>query len=179
MTPRFACRMVPVRERRGDSLELDGLRLSIPAFAGDRGKLERVAAAACTLGPALEARITELFGLRRPSLALALDEIGTDRLFRLADQLFARIGRDAKRAGLETGTEINPGDAGLALGDQAQVLALAGAERAGISLTPQGMLAPVKSLSMLVPLGRGLRARTRSARCNCCPSRDRCAIRPQ
>lgn len=179
MAPASAWRIVPVRGIRGDTLELDGVRLSIAAFAEQRDQLEAVAAAACTLGPALEARITELFRSRQPSLALALDGIGTDRLFRLADQVCARIQREAKRAGLEMGNEINPGDAGLGLEAQQQVLALAGAEHSGISITGQGMLSPVKSLSMLVALGRGLKPRAASARCLSCPSRDRCAIRPQ
>jgi len=179
IVPASSCRIVPVRDRRGGTVDLEGLRLNIPAFADETGNIRAVAAAACTLGPALEARITELFRLRQPSLALAMDEIGTDRLFRLADRVIAGIGRDAKRGGLEAGAEINPGDAGLALDDQAQVLALAQAHCAGISLAPHGMLAPVKSLSMLVPLGEGLRPRAASGRCNCCPSRDRCAIRPR
>ena len=179
VAPACAWRIVPVRGIRGETLDLDGVCLSIPAFAGQRDKLKAVAAAACTLGPALEARITELFRSRQPSLALALDGIGTDRLFRLADQVCARIQREAKRTGLEMGNEINPGDAGLGLEAQRHVLALAGAGHSGISMTAQGMLSPVKSLSMLVALGQGLKVRRASTRCLSCPSRDRCAIRPQ
>lgn len=179
VAPASAWRIVPVRGIRGDTLELDGVRLSIAAFAEHGDKLKAVAAAACTLGPALEARITELFRLRQPSLALALDSIGTDRLFRLADQVCARIQREAKRTGLEMGGEINPGDAGLGLEAQRHVLALAGAGHSGISITGRSMLSPVKSLSMLVALGRGLKPRRASTRCLSCPSRDRCAIRPK
>ena len=71
------------------------------------------------------------------------------------------------------------GRSGLGLEAQRHVLALAGAGHSGISMTAQGMLSPVKSLSMLVALGQGLKVRRASTRCLSCPSRDRCAIRPQ
>jgi hypothetical protein len=174
--PAFSYRILPVRELRGETVDLGDATLRVPELAAESGELTAVAAATCTLGRALEARVTALFGARRPLLALALDALGNEMLFRVADRAFARIRREARRQGLETGAELNPGDSGIALDQQAALLALADAEQNRITLTAQGMLAPVKSLSFLAPLGRNLSVRS-SGRCDHCPSKDRCKTR--
>lgn len=174
--PSFGFRILPVRRTHGDTFEADGLALEVRGLRDESGDLVAVAAATCTLGPALEARVTSLFPAGRPLLALALDAVGTERLFGAADHVVARIRREARRLGLTTGAEIGPGDPGMALDQQAALLALAGARQNGITLTARGMLAPVKSLSFLVTLGRNLTVRS-APRCHACPSKHRCSIR--
>jgi len=139
--------------------------------------LKAVAAAACTLGSALQERISSLFATRRRSLGLALDTVASELLFRLADRAFATIRREARRSGLGIGIEVSPGDPGVSLDQQARVLALADAARIGIHVIGAGMLSPMKSLSFLVALGPDLRRRPAPGRCNCCPSRDRCTVK--
>jgi hypothetical protein len=125
----------------------------------------------------MQERISALFATRRRSLALALDTVANELLFRLADRASATIRREARRAGLGIGVEASPGDPGVPLEQQARVLALADAARIGIHTTSAGMLSPMKSLSFLVALGPNLRGRSAPGRCNCCPSRDRCAVK--
>jgi len=175
-SPAFTYRIRPAKIAGGGMIDLGEAFLHAPAFAAEPGELIAVAAAACTLGAALQDRISELFATRRRSLALALDTLGNELLFRLADRATAAIRRDARREGLGTGIEIGPGDPGLPLDQHAVVLALAGSWRNGIVVTEAGMLAPVQSLSLLVALGRNLRQRSAKARCACCPSRDRCTM---
>jgi len=157
-------------------LSAGGTTVHAPGFVGESGELVAVAAATCTLGTPLQERISELFVTRRRSLALALDTIANELLFRLADRAATAIRRDARRMNLETGLELNPGDEGIPLDQQAAVLALSGAGARGISISDAGMLTPLRSLSMLVALGRNLRRRSTAARCEACPSRVRCAM---
>jgi hypothetical protein len=175
--PAFGYRIFPVKNVRGDAIDLGDAALDAPALAAEAGELKAVAAAACTLGTAVQERISALFATRRRSLALALDSVANELLFRLADRAFATIRREARRGGLGVGIEASPGDPGVPLAQQARVLALADVARIGINVTGAGMLAPIKSLSFLVALGSNLRRRAAPGRCNCCPSRDRCTMK--
>jgi len=175
--PAFGYRILPVQSVRGEAIDVGDAELDAPALVAEVGELRAVAAAACTLGTAIQERVSALFATRRRSLALALDTVANELLFRLADRAFATVRREARRAGLGTGIEASPGDPGVPLEQQARVLALADAARIGIHTSGAGMLSPVKSLSFLVALGPDLRRRSASGRCNCCPSRDRCAVK--
>jgi len=175
--PAFGYRILPVETVRGDAIDVGDAVLDAPVLAAEIGELKAVAAAACTLGSAVQQRISALFATRRRSLALALDTVANELLFRLADRASAAIRREARRAGLDIGIEASPGDPGVPLCQQATVLALATAARIGISATETGMLSPVKSLSFLVALGPNLHQRAAPGRCTCCPSRDRCTVK--
>ena len=175
--PAFGYRILPVETVRGDAIDVGDATLDAPVLAAEIGGLKAVAAAACTLGSAMQERISALFATRRRSLALALDTVANELLFRLADRASATIRREARRSGLGIGIEASPGDPGVPLEQQARVLALADAARIGIHTTGAGMLSPMKSLSFLVALGPTLRRRAAPERCNCCPSRDRCAVK--
>ena len=176
-SPAFSFRIVPVVEIRGEIIDVGEAILQAPGLAAESGGLRAVAAAACTLGTAIQERILALFAARQPSLAVALDTAGNQLLFRLADRVLAAIRREARRDALRIGIDLSPGDPGVPLGQQAAVLGLANAARQGIAATEAGMLFPMKSLSFVVALGPTLRRCSPSGRCNCCPSRDRCTAR--
>ncbi len=174
--PQFSFRILPVDRVRGGMVEMGALKLEVQELEAESGEVTALAAASCTLGGALEERVTGLFREGRPLLALALDAAGNDLLFRAADRAFARIRREARRQNLMTGAELSPGDSGIPLHHQAALLEMADAGQNGITLTGRGMLVPVKSLSMLVTLGRNLAVRS-AGRCDQCSSKDRCTRR--
>jgi len=177
VSPAAAHRVVAVTGICGAAVDLAGSVLHAPALAGEPGELRAVAAAVCTLGPAVARRISELFAGRRRSLALALDDVANEMLFRLADRTVAAIRREAGRTGLQSGIEVSPGDGGVGLDQQTKVLALAGAARIGVAATETAVLAPLKSLSLLVALGRGLNPHVSPGRCDACPSKHRCRVK--
>ncbi|TAK86656.1 MAG: hypothetical protein EPO20_06520 [Betaproteobacteria bacterium] len=147
-------------------------RLVAPAFTY---RIENdVAAVACTIGPALEQRVAELFRAGERLLALELDALGNERLFCLAKRALAAIERETRRRGQHVGDERYPGDPGIGIEEQPRVLEMANAAAKGIRSTPGGMLSPVKSMSFVVPLGTTL-AKSRGGPCRRCPSRERCA----
>ncbi|OGA19733.1 MAG: hypothetical protein A3H32_20255 [Betaproteobacteria bacterium RIFCSPLOWO2_02_FULL_63_19] len=173
--PRFDYRIHRAKVTDNGWLSAGETTLYAPRFLVEPGELVAVAATVCTLGTALQERISELFATRRRSLALALDAVSNELLFRLADRATAAVRRAARSMDLEAGLEISPGDEGLPLDQQAAVLTLTGSSEHGLTVSDTGMLAPVKSLSVLVALGRNLRQRSAATRCDACPSRVRCA----
>jgi hypothetical protein len=172
-------RVHPVERIRDGVLDTAGCALHAPALAQVSDRLTAVVAAACTLGPALERRVSALFAARQPGLAMALDTLGTDLLFRLSDRLYARIRREMRRQGLRVGPPQNPGDAGLALQAQPAVLQLSGVPATALCANGSGMLQPVKSLTFIAALGPDLPVHAVTPRCVRCAVRDRCTLRPQ
>ena len=179
VVPASAFRVHRLSAMGEDTVDLGGATIRAPALAALTGRVTCVAAAACTLGPALEARVSALFADRQPLLAMALDSLGSEMLFKLSDRLHARIKREARRCGLQVGPPQNPGDPGVGIEAQPTVRALAGIGPDAVSADPGGMLRPVKSLTFLVALGEELPAQPLAPRCIHCPSRDRCTVRPQ
>lgn len=175
---RASYRIVPLAAEEGGRLCLDGETLEAPWLLPASGTLTAVACAVCTLGGALEQRVSVLFAERRAALAVALDALANELLFALSRQVQDRILAEARKLGLTMAGELRAGDPGLALAAQATVLRLAGGAAIGVRVTPGGMMHPVKSTSLVQGVGLALPAASWS-RCDHCPSRARCAVATQ
>ncbi len=176
--PRSAYRVHRVKSVRGVRFDLGDATLCIPAFAGLE-RIEALACAACTVGAALEQRVSALFRAREPLLAMALDDAATEVLFGLSDRLYARVRREARAHAWHAGEAQSPGDEGLSLEEQSTVLALSGIEADAVAANSRGMLRPVKSLSFVVALGPDLPVHAFLPRCLRCASREGCRVRLQ
>jgi len=174
----FCYRIVALDEPPSDRLRVGGETLHAPRLVPDSGQLTAVAAAVCTLGPALEQRITTLFAERRQSRALALDGVGNEMLFALSRRLQDRILADARKHQLTAAGELRAGDPGLPLAAQAAVLRLAGASSIGVSVSRSQLLQPLKSMSLIMGIGIDLPP-VRWSRCDECPSASKCRIAAQ
>src|SRR3990172_6689114 len=144
----FCYRIVPLDEPPKSCLRAGGEALDAMRLVPESGQLTAVAAAICTLGPALERRITALFAERRTSLALALDGLGNELLFALSRRLQDRVVTEARKAQLTAAGELRPGDPGLSLKAQPVVLRLAGADTIGVRVTQGQLLHPLKTMLM-------------------------------
>ena len=174
----YCYRIVPLDEPPDTCLRVGGERLDALKLVPASGQLTAVAAAVCTLGPALEQRISMLFAQRRQSLALALDSVGNELLFALSRRLQDRIVADARKVGLSAAGELRAGDPGLPLAAQPAVLRLAGAAAVGVSVSRSKLLHPLKSMSLIMGVGVDLPA-ARWSRCDECPSASKCRIAGQ
>ncbi len=172
----YSYRIVPLAGAPAPVLRAGGEALEAPWLLPARGELTALACGACTLGPGLERRVSELFAQHRASLAVALDELGNELLFEVGRRAQDRMQADAGRRALTMSGELRAGDPGLALDAQGAVLRLAGAERIGISLGDSLLMRPLKSTSMVLGVGIGLPASAWS-RCDACNSRAKCAVR--
>ena len=74
-SPAFSYRIVPVMEVCGQAIDLGETTLHAPGLAAESGGLRAVAAAACTLGTAIQERFSALFAASQPSRSLALDTV--------------------------------------------------------------------------------------------------------
>lgn len=160
-----------------DVLDFGGSALRVPGLRDVSTGLTAVTAVVCTLGAAFEARVSALCTERKLSLALVLDELGNELLMYTVRQALLQIRLEARRQSLSSGSSLSPGCSGFSLDQQAVVVALAGGERQGISVTSQGMLLPVKSRSMIIPVGAGLSPQPLHKRCETCSSRKKCRYR--
>ncbi len=176
-TPAFCYRCSPLVGVNGNTLELGLASLDAPGLAPLSSRLTAVAAVACTLGPALEARVSELCRERSMSLALALDELGNAMLMYTARCAALAVRRECRSQGLTSGDTLSPGGNGLPLAQQGAVLELAGGDRLGVWTTAQGMLSPIKSRSLVMGAGHGLAAQPLRRRCESCSSGETCRYR--
>lgn len=172
----FTFKHVDLDSVNGTQINIAGKQLDAPLLIPASGELTALCFGACTLGPALEQRVTELFQQRRASLALALDSLGSELLFELGRRLHDRILINCRRQGLSAGQDLHAGDPGLDLSAQATVLQLAQAQDIGIKLHHSNLLQPLKSSSVVLPVGHDL-PKPNWSRCDHCPSRKRCTLK--
>jgi len=175
--PTYSYRLTPLQGVDGELLALGPASLHAPGLSAVSSRLTAVAAVACTLGPSIEQRVSLLCAGRRFSLAFALDQLGNELLMYTARRVQLLVRAEARQQGLAIGDAFAPGGRGLSLDQQGRVIALAGGERLGVSVTEQGMLYPVKSRSMVIGVGTGLAAKPLRRRCESCSSRKTCTYR--
>jgi hypothetical protein len=154
----------------------EGRSAPVPWANPPSGQLTGVACCVCTLGPALPARVQQLFREQKRALAVGLDDLGNELLFALVRRAQDRILADAVRLGLSMAGELCAGDPGLGLTAQPLVLRLAGAAAIGVTLASSLLMQPEKSSSAVLGVGIDLPPSDWS-RCDECRSRDRCAHR--
>lgn len=171
----YCYRIVPLDEPPSGVLRAGGELLEAARLVPESGRLTALAIGICTLGPAIEQRLTALFAQRRISLALALDEVANDLLFALARRVQDRIVIEARERRLTAAGELRAGDPGLPLAAQAAVQRLAGAESIGVTITRGQLLRPLKSMSMVLGIGIDLPP-ARWSRCDDCPSATKCKM---
>lgn len=172
----FSYRIVDLDAPASPVLRAGSESLEAPRLLPATGRLTALACAACTLGPALERRVSELFGERRVSLAMALDELGNELLFDISRIAQDRIQAEVSSRKLTMSGELRAGDPGLALEAQGAVLRLATADNIGISLGEGLLMHPLKSTTMVLGVGIDLPPADWS-RCDTCNSRARCGVR--
>lgn len=159
-----------------ERLVAGGEELYAPWLLPASGQLTALACGACTIGTKLEQRVAALFAERRASLAVALDELGNELLIAVSRRTQDRMQAEVTRRGLTMAGELRPGDPGMALSAQAAVLRLAQAETIGISVNPEHLMHPLKSLTMVLGVGVDLPT-VNWSRCDSCPTRDKCVGR--
>lgn len=169
----YAYDLVVLDAPANEMLQVGGEMLHAPRLLPESGRLTALACAVCTLGPALETRVSALFAERRASLALALDALGNELLMAVSRRAQDRMLADARRRGLTMAGELRAGDPGLALEAQAAVLRLAQSGLVGVRLMAGHLMHPLKSVSMVLGVGMDLPP-VHWSRCDDCPQRGKC-----
>jgi len=173
LQPAVAYRQLPVESLRHERLTLaGGAILTGPLVAQHLGAAQQVVVALCTIGEALEQRVSELFA-REPTCALALDGLGSAAVEALATAACQHFASLAAAAGLQTSLPLNPGLSGWPLEEgQRQIFALLDGQQIGVTLTASSLMLPRKSTSFVLGLGHGLASGGKP--CGYCHLRETC-----
>jgi hypothetical protein len=173
--PTALVRELNVLEHRHERIKLEGGgELSGPLVSRHLGGATHVAAAVCTLGPALEISVAKLMG-SDPGLALALDGYGNAAVEQVGQQVCGRLGDWASAKGLQSSTPLSPGSPEwpVEIG-QPQIFGLLDTGRAGIQITQGGMMYPQKSISFVAGIGTGM---SQTHPCEVCSLKEICRYR--
>jgi hypothetical protein len=153
----------------------DGAAFEGPLVARALTGATQVALAVCTIGPALEERVTALFAAGDPLRAMALDGAGVAAVGGVSQMIGERICDEAAAQGLRTGMRASPGQEGWPIEQQRVLFSLLPARRIGVRLTESCLMLPRKSVSFVVGLGAEMRAD--AVACDFCSKRERCRWR--
>jgi hypothetical protein len=131
-----------------------------------------VVVAVCTVGDGLSQPISERFQTN-PVKALALEGLAASAAEALAEAACRRFEEIALAEGLKASIPLNPGMIGWPLEEgQAQIFGLLDASEIGVTLGPGSIMQPLKSLSLVIGLGRDLDRTGQS--CDFCSMRETC-----
>ncbi len=154
----------------GNGMVFEG-PLVVRALAG----ATQVALVVCTIGPALEERVSALFAAGDALRAMALDGAGVAALGEVSRMVRERICNEAATHGLRTGMYASPGQEGWPLEQQRILFRLLPAERIGMRLTQGCLMLPRKSVSFAMGLGPEMRPDV--VACDFCSKRADCRWR--
>ena len=130
--------------------------------------LEHLAISVCTIGPALENRVAELFAQNEFAPALMLDSVGSVAVESVADQVNHILCRQATERNLKSGPRLSPGYGRWPLEDQQVLFGLLPGENIGVGLTERCMMVPRKSISFCIGLGENMARAGKSDSCRYC-----------
>jgi hypothetical protein len=153
MAPRAALRWVAVTRQSGDTLEADGVALTIPDVGRHWGAVDRLCAVVCTIGDALERRAAALWEARELPLAMMLDSVGSGAVESLAEYVNDVLCGEGLRDGVRVTNRISPGYAAWDVAEQPLLFRLCPPDAIGVTLNEASFMLPAKSISLLVGAG--------------------------
>jgi hypothetical protein len=176
LAPAVAYEIVDVQEVRHDRLVLSP-RVAIkgPRLVSVVGGAEQIAVAVCTIGPDLEQAVSALFASGRPADATVLDGVGSAAVEELSQRACREIETIASKRHLTTSIPLSPGDPDFSIEEQRTLLSLSHAEALGVTLNDSLLMQPLKSLSLVVGIGRNLTSG--GSPCEVCTLKDVCRYR--
>jgi hypothetical protein len=177
LAPVVLYRRIAVAELRHERLLLaDGGVLQGELIANHLAAASEVIIAVCTVGDGVTSIISERFQTD-PVGALALEGVAGAAAEALAEAVCRRFDALALAEGLQTSIPLNPGMIGWPLEEgQPQIFNLIDATEIGVALDPGTyLMQPLKSLSLVIGLGRDLNATGHAHRaCDFCSMRETC-----
>lgn len=155
--PKAIYTQVRVKEENKGSLVLEeGSRLSVGSGISLWQGAEYLGVALCTIGLALENRVSQLFTEGEYPAALMLDSVGSVAVESVGDYVNSVICQMANRLGISVGPRLSPGYGKWNLAEQRVLFSLLPGERIGVTLNEDFVMVPRKSISFSIGMGKGL-----------------------
>ncbi len=178
-TPRATYILLPVVEIDRSWIRLQG-REGITEFAGAIGEFlgpsQYIAAFIATAGPAVEHFASDLMSQGDDLAAMVVNAVGAERAEAAEGAVIEELRKQMVSAGFVPTLPYSPGYCGMALTEQAKLFSLFGGEGAGVTLTGDCLMRPLKSISGLIGLGRAENIEAHGSPCDRCKLYN-CAMR--
>lgn len=163
----------------GSVIELTRRRLCVQAassgiteFNGAIGEYlcasQCVAAFIATAGPEIEHRASELLQSGDSLAAMILNAIGAERAEAAEAKMIVQLREQAAAFDLVPTLPYSPGYCGMKLTEQQKLFALFDGEDVGVTLTPEYLMRPIKSVSGLIGLRQRDEVMTLGTPCDRC-----------
>ena len=164
-----------VRNFHHKTIELEGgATFEGPLVARALAGAERVALAVCTIGPALEEHMKQVFA-EDPVRAMALDGAGVSALRKISDLVIADVREIAEEHQWGSGMRAQPGQEGWSIWQQKVLFEYLPTDAIGVHLTDSCLMIPRKSVSLARGFGPDMRPD--AVACDFCSKRERCPWR--
>jgi hypothetical protein len=146
--------------------------LSGAMIAQHLGPAQQIIILVCTIGEALDDLIDEVTN-QEMVYALALDGVGSAAVEALANEACRHLEDEAAQDGFQASIPLSPGMIGWSVDQgQPQIFTLIDGEEIGVTLNDYYVMAPRKSLSMVLGLGPDMGYQGKV--CDFCAMRDTC-----
>jgi hypothetical protein len=155
-TPRAVFVVLPVAAIDSRRLQLqtqDGMAAFHGAVGEFLGPSRMAAAFIATAGPDVERLASRLMREHDDLAAMIVNAVGAERAESAESAVVQRLREQAGPHGFAPTLPYSPGYCGMALTEQRKLFALFGAETAGVTLTEDCLMRPLKSISGLIGLG--------------------------
>ncbi len=166
-----------VRDVAGERVELamDSAGLTVGPKAYLLSPAKRLLVAVYTIGPALAARVAELYRADEPLLSYMLDCAGVMALGLVGERLRRLAEEQAAGRGWGVGPALSPGGlVGWPVQGQRELCALLLLADIGVRLNKYCVLEPHKSVSLVIGLGPGYESHEVGSVCRYCALRNSC-----
>jgi hypothetical protein len=156
-------------------LAVDSAGLTVGPRAHLLAPARRLLVTVYTIGPALEARVSELYRAGEPLLSYMLDCVGVMAMGMVGERLRCLAEERAAERGWGVSPSLSPGGlVGWPVQGQRELCALLPLADVGVRLNEYCVLEPHKSVSMVIGLGPGYEAHEVGSVCHYCALRDTC-----
>ena len=161
-----------------NSLELEGgKKIFGPLVTGHLVGASYITVAVCTVGSKIDGYASEVMD-DDIVLGLAIDGVGSAAVESLANAVCRQIELKAASENFQTTIPLSPGMIGWGVEEgQPLIFDLVDPGQISVSLTPYYLMAPRKSLSMIVGIGPNISSGERV--CNYCTMRETCRYQKQ
>ena len=137
------------------------------------------AVAVVTIGSNLEDESSKMFRNGEFIEALTMDACGIAVLNEVTGYIRQKLADWGESQGWELGYTLNPGCHMIPLEQQKVVFSLVEADRIGVKLTESYLMVPIKSSSLIIPVGKGLDLPNQSNNaCELCNRQTTCLYKP-
>ena len=159
LAPAIAYEIFDIAEVRHERLVISPrVSLKSPQLAQALGGAKQIAVAVCTIGQQLEDAVGAMFTAGQYVEATVLDGVGSAAVEELSQRACRMFEDMAHERGLMTSSPFSPGEPDWPLEGQRDLFDLVPAQEIGVTLADTYLMRPLKSLSLVVGIGKNLSA---------------------